>query len=261
MGILLYFSPASAQALSDGEYKVNADSLNVRSSPNLDAPVIGSLAKGTIVSVEEEKYGWSKIDYNGKSGWVAGYYLVAASSSSPLKGKHITLDPGHGGYDPGAVGVNGNYEKDVNLKTAHATSTRLQAAGAEVTMTRDSDVYLPLENRVAVSHSSDSDAFISFHYNASTSSDVKGIGSYYYKEADALLAQQIQNELASQTDRQNDGVRYGDFHVLRENKKPSALLELGFLSNPEEGALVETDAYQNQVSEAVTNGIINYFSN
>ncbi|WP_173917451.1 N-acetylmuramoyl-L-alanine amidase [Halobacillus sp. Marseille-Q1614] len=238
---------------------MDADSLNVRSSPSLDAPIIGSLPDNTVISVNEVTYGWAKISYNGETGWVAAYYLVPVSSSSPLEGVHITLDPGHGGFDPGAVGVSGNYEKNVNLKTAQYTSARLQEAGADVTMTRSGDQYLTLENRVEISHSSNTDAFISFHYNASTAPSAKGISSYYY--SDSSLARQIQNELAGQTNRQNDGVKFGDFHVLRENRSPAALLELGFLSNSEEGALVETDAYQAQVSQAITDGAINYFDN
>ncbi|MCP3029953.1 N-acetylmuramoyl-L-alanine amidase [Halobacillus sp. A1] len=262
LGILLvlWFLPSPVEAEESDEYSVDAaGGLNVRSSPDIQSTIIGSLSDGSTINVQEQENGWSKINYNGVTAWVSSDFLNS-SGSSPLDGINITLDPGHGGYDPGAISVDGTYEKDLNLRTAQHTYEKLKEAGAVVTMTRSGDQYLSLEERVEHSHSTNADAFISIHYNSSITSSANGISSYYYNDSkDLPFAQELQGELSEQTTPQNNGEYHGDFHVMRENNSPAALLELGFLSNPEETVLVQTDSYQSQVSSAIVDGIINYF--
>ncbi|WP_431805023.1 N-acetylmuramoyl-L-alanine amidase [Halobacillus andaensis] len=232
--------------------------MHVRSTPSMDAPIIGALEDGASVTVYEKDGNWGRIEYNGYTGWVSTDFLVG--SDSPLEGVRITLDPGHGGTDPGAIGVNSIYEKDVNLSTAQRTYDQLSDAGATVTMTRSGDQYVDLDERVNISHSYDTDAFISFHYNASASSSARGISSYYHDDnKDSSWARTMQNQLAGKTDRQNDGVFQEDFRVVKDNHAPAVLLELGFLTNQEEAEVVQTDSYQSTVADAITEGAIDYF--
>ncbi|MFG6150060.1 N-acetylmuramoyl-L-alanine amidase [Halobacillus sp. B23F22_1] len=249
--------PTTASAETK-DYQVDATSLHVRSTPDINSDIIGALEDGASVTVYEEVSNWSRIEYNGYTGWVSSDFLVA--SNSPLEGIHITLDPGHGGSDPGAIGVDNSYEKNVNLSTAKHTYDELSQAGAKVTMTRSGDQYLTLDERVSISNSYDTDAFISLHYNSSAYASAKGISSYYYDSGkDLPWARALQNQLASHTDRQNDGVFNQDFRVVKDNKAPAVLLELGFLSNSEETATVQTESYQSQVADAITQGTIDYF--
>ncbi|GGF26526.1 hypothetical protein GCM10010954_26960 [Halobacillus andaensis] len=255
--ILLSVMPSAASA-DTKDYQVDATSLHVRSAPDIDSAIIGALEDGATVTVYEERSNWSRIEYNGYTGWVSSDFLVA--SNSPLEGVHITLDPGHGGSDPGAIGVDNSYEKNVNLSTAQRTYDELSEAGAKVTMTRSGDQYLTLDERVDISHSYETDAFISLHYNSSIYSSAKGISSYYYDSGkDLPWARSLQDQLANHTDRQNDGIYNQDFRVVKDNNAPAVLLELGFLSNPEEAALVQTESYQSQVANAITQGTIDYF--
>ncbi|MCP3028409.1 N-acetylmuramoyl-L-alanine amidase [Halobacillus sp. A5] len=250
--------PVSAEEGTD--YQVDATSLNVRSTPSLDSPIIGSLEDGSTVTVLEEDGSWSRIDYNGYTGWISSDFLTA--SETPLEGVRITLDAGHGGTDPGAIGAAGTYEKDVNLSTAQRTYDELSDAGATVNMTRSGDQYVDLDERVNISHSYDSDAFISLHYNASTYSSAEGISSYYSDSSkDLLWARSMQDQLASKTDRLNNGVFQEEYRVVKDNQAPAVLVELGFLSNPEEEEVVQTESYQSLVADAITQGAIDYFDN
>lgn len=97
----------------------------------------------------------------------------------------IVLDPGHGGRDPGAIGTSGLLEKTINLDIAKRLKANLEKKGMKVTMTRDSDVYIPLEERVEHTHKAKADLFISIHANASYSRRVKGFEVYYLSERDA----------------------------------------------------------------------------
>lgn len=101
-------------------------------------------------------------------------------------------------------------------------------------MTRSNDQYLSLNQRVNISHAQKADAFISIHYNAFSSTSSGIITFYYNNSKDGRLAQSIHNGLLAQTGMKNLGAKYGNYHVLRTNKRPSVLLELGFLSNPKE---------------------------
>ncbi|MBY6052134.1 N-acetylmuramoyl-L-alanine amidase [Cytobacillus firmus] len=230
---------------------------NIRKGPGTNFGVIALEKAGTSLVKTGESKDWIKVKTSkGKEGWVAGW--LVASPNSGLKGKVIVIDAGHGGYDNGTSGKI-HKEKTLNLKTAQELKTLLQKSGAKVVMTRSNDQYLSLNQRVNISHAQKADAFISIHYNAYSSTSSGIITFYYNNSKDGRLAQSIHNGLLVQTSMRNLGAKYGNYHVLRTNKQPSVLLELGFLSNPNEERHVGTADYQRKAAKGIYDGLNQYF--
>lgn len=191
-------------------------------------------------------------------------------TSGGLKGKKITLDAGHGGSDPGAIGASGTREKDVTLKITKKVQELLKKKGAKVSMTRtgDKDVYGPnasdvqeLQARVDVAEDNDADAFISIHINSSTNKNVGGFSSYYYPKTsnDARLAQAVQDRLVKNFGLDDLGIRKANFYVNKRCTMPSTLLELAFISNPKEEKLMKSNWYINKLAKSIADGIEDYF--
>ncbi|MBA2173489.1 N-acetylmuramoyl-L-alanine amidase [Halobacillus locisalis] len=244
------------------------NSTNLRSGPSTNYNVVASGHKGNTFEVVGQQGQWYQIKVNGKTAFVAGWIVdeKGQTPSSPtlkgdLKGKTIMLDAGHGGKDSGAVGRGGSYEKTLTLNTAFQLKKQLESKGAKVLMARDVDDYVSLSIRSYYSNASNADAFISIHYNSAPLHVIaKGISSYYYHERDKSLAGSIQKEIVKTTGLRDRGVRFGNFHVIRENKKPAVLLELGFISDAREEQVIGSSAYQSKVSKGITQGLIHYFS-
>lgn len=293
-----YLAPAEARSISQQTGTVAADSLNVRAEPSLHAPRIGRLVRGEEVDIVEKKPGWYKIaSSTGLGGWVSSTYvqvkggqanekeaevpqsagrslpfIIAPSDSrlyadswtsgpvQALAGKTIVLDPGHGGKDGGAKSVAGVKEKELTLGTARLLKNKLQSYGARVVLTRSGDEYVPLSARVAAARLYQADAFISLHYDSAADPDASGITIYYYDRfADYELAQSFQGLFRQLSALPFRGIAFGDYYVLRENEKPSVLLELGYLSNRSDAAVVATNGYQEAVTTAIVNAMRHYF--
>ena len=188
--------------------------------------------------------------------------------------KVIVIDPGHGGFDPGKVGITGVHEKELNLKIALKVRDYLEQSGAFVIMTRTEDVDLDgdnqkqfkkrdMINRVEKVNDSGADILVSIHQNAFPQPKVKGAQVFYHNDSDAgkLLAQGIQKSIKTHADPDNKRVakHNSDYYVLRVTKIPSVIVECGFLTNPEEEAKLNTEAYQDQVAWAIYVGILDYF--
>lgn len=277
--------PTAAALQKAGSAKVTADSLRVRGGPGTGYAMTGSLRSGDSVSVERIQNGWAQIKLrDGGKGWVSVQYLASsgttagtdrqasspanaisagpsASPSASLKGKLIVIDPGHGGSDPGMVGKSlGTLEKDLTLQTSLYLRDYLAAKGARVEMTRTRDDQRPsLPGRVALGHQLGADAFVSIHYNSATK-PVSGTLTFYHSGTSGLkLARAIEGRLGPGVGLKNNGVSFGDYHVLRENRVPAALVELGFLSHPGDESLIRTAAYQKRAAQAVADGIADYF--
>lgn len=189
------------------------------------------------------------------------------SAQTPLAGKIIVLDPGHGGTEDGAV-ANGVREATINLSVGLKVRDRLAATGAIVVMTRSSDrnVLAPdspivdeLHARVDITKAAEADIFVSIHANSHSNSETAGAISFYQTGRPNDLAQAIQSALVKETSAINKGVRPANFHVLRENDVPAALIEIGFLTNRFEATRLADDTYQNQVADGISKGIIRYF--
>lgn len=177
-----------------------------------------------------------------------------------LSGKTIIIDPGHGGKDIGSTGQNGTLEKDITLVTAKEIEKELlEKTGATVFLTREMDQTVSLQKRVEMGEKAKADFFLSVHYDAFFTHDVKGITCYYYKWKDKWAAKRMNEYLFNSGIKTRDrGVEKGDYYVLRENKKPSVLLELGYISNEEDEELMNSQFFQQQVAKAAVEAIIDY---
>ena len=190
--------------------------------------------------------------------------------SAGLRGKLIVLDPGHGASDPGAIGPRGSYEKTLNLNLGLQVKTILEQAGAKVVMTRQTDVDLStpdmsdrdeLRARTMVANNRRADLFISIHHNSSANSDLTGTTTYYYHKSayDVLLAQCLQSAMARGGGLDNIGIRTANFFVVKNTWMPAALLEIGFISNPQEEQILSSPAFQQKMALAIVAGIDQFF--
>jgi N-acetylmuramoyl-L-alanine amidase len=190
--------------------------------------------------------------------------------SAGLRGKLIVLDPGHGASDPGAIGQRGSHEKTLNLNLGLQVKRILEQAGAKVVMTRQTDVDLStpdmsdrdeLRARTMVANQRKADLFISIHHNSSANSDMNGTTTYYYRKSayDVLLAQCLQSAMVRGGGLDNIGIRTANFFVVKNTWMPAALLEIGFISNPQEEQLLGSPAFQQKMALAIVAGIDQFF--
>ena len=213
----------------------------------------------------------------------------------------IVIDPGHGGKDPGALAF-GLKEKDIVLKVAKNLAHHLKKdMNADVILTRDSDTFLPLEERTAIANTNDADLFISLHINAHPSPEVKGFETYFLNlstndeamrvaarenatsahqmsdledilsdimqnskiNESSRLAQQVHNSIANGLDTppytiKNMGVKQAPFYVLIGAGMPAILIELAFISNPEDARLLGDDTFIDKMTGEISKGILEY---
>lgn len=202
---------------------------------------------------------------------VIDLYESSKESYAPgLVGRTIVLDAGHGGSDPGAVGPNGTKEKDVALAVTHKLAQRLKKAGADVVLTRmtDVDVYAPhasgvqeLQARVNVAERNHAAAFVSIHANSFTSPAAHGTSTYYYTGSvrGRQLAEALQNGMMKRIDLADRGLEGAQFYVLKRTSMPSALVELAFISNYNEERLLASETFQDKLAAGLFDGLAAYF--
>jgi len=169
----------------------------------------------------------------------------------------VVVDAGHGAHDSGARSRAGSPEKMKALDISQRLARELRQAGFRVVMTRNSDVFVPLASRVAVSNRIPNSIFVSVHLNWSSRSAAQGLETYYYSARSRRLAQNIQREILRVYPANNRGVKFARFHVLRNNRRPAVLVECGFLSNPYEAGLNESASHRQEMAERIARGIIN----
>lgn len=212
---------------------------------------------------------------------------IAELSGTPAfeKGKYtkvIFLDPGHGGRDSGAFYYN-IAEKDLNMQIYKKLRKELEGLGYTVLTSRESDVYVDfVTERSKMVNKTNSDMFISIHFNATSNSasNVSGIQTYSYEQnpdyptkinsqwhnhPDRIsesnrLAAAIHSSLLAETGAKNAGLLHSSFAVLRETNKPAVLLELGYMSNFDENQRIRNDAYQNKLVKGIVKGIQQYYA-
>ncbi|HEY3885576.1 MAG TPA: N-acetylmuramoyl-L-alanine amidase [Vicinamibacterales bacterium] len=218
-----------------------------------------------------------------------------------LSVSRIVIDAGHGGHDPGAQ-ANGINEADLTLDVAQRVKALLaKQPGVEVIMTRDSDVFIPLQERTAIANRDNADLFLSIHANASRSAQARGIETYFLNfamnpEAEAVAAREnassgqpmhslpdivkaialnnkinesrdfaamVQHSMIKRLRSHNHqlrdlGVKQAPFVVLIGATMPSVLAEISFLTNKQEGSLLKTNAYRQQVAQALCDAVLKY---
>lgn len=175
----------------------------------------------------------------------------------------IVLDPGHGGYDPGALSASEEIlEKDITLAiTLYVRELLEDQEGISTLMTREDDSHVYLSERAELANSSGADLFVSIHANALENSTTwTGIYTYYHpdKSSNSTLAQTVQDAIIAATGAVDRGANTADYYVLRETTMPAILIETGFLSSPEELALLTDSAYQQKIAQGIVDGLLEY---
>lgn len=174
--------------------------------------------------------------------------------------KVICLDAGHGGRDPGAVGVVYK-EKHIALLVSFLLKEELSSEFG-VMMTRTDDVYLSLGERCRIANQAQAALFVSIHCNSARVTTATGIETFHHPTSrnGIRLAGLIQPELIAATGLKDRGVKYANYQVLRDTSMPAVLVELGFINNPAEELLLGSVEYQTKCAEAIAKGIVEYVS-
>ncbi|NEP16852.1 MAG: DUF3747 domain-containing protein [Leptolyngbya sp. SIO4C1] len=171
----------------------------------------------------------------------------------------VMIDPGHGGRDPGAVGIGGLREKDINIWVAQRVQQRLAEQGIQALMTRSDDRELDLQPRVNIAERANATLFVSIHANAISLNrpDVNGLETYYYSSG-VNLARAIHNSVLRNTDMRDRGVRRARFYVLRNTSMPAVLVETGFVTGREDAARFRNLAERQDIADGIADGILSY---
>lgn len=171
----------------------------------------------------------------------------------------IVIDPGHGGRDPGAVGINNLQEKGVVLDIGKQVAEILEQNGVQAVLSRYDDREIDLAPRVQMAERVNADLFVSIHANAISMSrpEVNGIETYYYSTG-LRLAQTVHRSLLQATGANDRGVRRARFYVLRHTSMPAVLLEVGFVTGREDAPRLASSAYRTRLAEAIARGILQY---
>ncbi|MGN0351607.1 MAG: N-acetylmuramoyl-L-alanine amidase [Roseburia sp.] len=185
----------------------------------------------------------------------------------------IVIDAGHGGIDPGKVGINNALEKDVNLEIALKLEKKLKEKGIDVVMTRtdDSGLYSEsstnkkvedMQERCKLISEAEPVFTVSIHQNSYITEDIKGAQVFYYGQSEVgkELAETIQASLIELVDSNNRRTAKANesYYLLKKTTSPTVIVECGFLSNSEEAALLVTSEYQDTIVDAIYQGILNY---
>lgn len=247
--------------------KVTIGGLNMRQSASSSSATLKTLAKGKVISVHSISGYWAKVTADGVTGYVHKSYIkLMNTSGSSVKGRIIIIDPGHGGKDPG-TSKEGSTEKAIVLKVGTLIKQKLEKAGAQVFMTRTGDTYPTLEERVAFTKNNYGEVFVSVHVNSAAASSASGTETYYnvstgdQYEEDIKLATYINNEIVTNANMKNRGVKEGPFYVIRNMMIPSVLVELGFITNPSDHEKLINDKYVEIFAQSIYNGIVDYYKN
>lgn len=200
-------------------------------------------------------------------------YKATNAFSFPTEQCTIVIDAGHGGFDPGKVGVNEVLEKDINLSIAKILQGYLTYSGANVIMTREDDNGLydegssnkkrqDMNRRKEIINSSNADILVSIHQNSFSQSKYKGAQVFYYhsSEEGKRLAQHIQEQIKIFVDEDNNRKikSSNSYYMLKQTNIPGVIVECGFLSNYEEAELLSTEEYQDKIAWAIYIGILKY---
>lgn len=219
-----------------------------------------------------------------------------------LEARRVIIDPGHGGHDPGATGRDGLREKDLVLDISRRVAKFLEAERSyEVILTRNTDVFIPLEERTAIANSKGADLFVSIHANSSRNRRARGLETYYLNlatspEAERTAAREnavstrrmtelqellsrimnnskiaesrefahhvhgsmVKRAIESDSHSRDLGVKTAPFYVLLGANMPSVLLEVSFLSNPDDAKLLASDEFRHKIAQSIVDGIKNY---
>ncbi|MFZ9738234.1 MAG: N-acetylmuramoyl-L-alanine amidase [Prochlorotrichaceae cyanobacterium] len=178
------------------------------------------------------------------------------SSGRPL----VIIDPGHGGPDPGAIGIGNIQEKQIVMDISQQVAGLLQQQGIQVVLTRTGDYDLGLEPRVDMAERANATIFVSIHANAISLSrpEVNGVETYYASAEGRVLASTILQRILNNIPMTNRGVKQANFYVIRRTSMPATLIETGFVTGIEDAPRLADPAFRRQMATAIAQGILEY---
>lgn len=240
----------------------------LRDKATTSGNVIAKLPADTTMSFISKEDDWYKVKTKkGTVGWIASWVVSISDTDQPVKinasnlsEATIVLDAGHGGKDVGAESTSNKHEATYTLKMIKAIRDKLKQSGANVILTRDSNETIALGPRARLSNKKKADAFISVHFDSSSKANsASGVTTYYYeKSKDFSLASSLNNQF-NDLKLKNRGTDFGDYYVLRENNRPSVLLELGYINSDKDFKQISSDKYRKQIANNVYDGLKEYF--
>jgi N-acetylmuramoyl-L-alanine amidase len=246
------------------------DGTNLRNGPATSFGIVTRANQGDSFNVVATEGDWFQVLLeDGSKAYIAGWIVSTEGLPSVerqgltkyLKGRKIVIDSGHGGKDSGASGSHFNtLEKIVNLEVSNLLKSKFEAAGAQVVMTRTSNRFLTLQQRVDVSILEKADVFLSIHHNTNDNPKINGTITYFFSNGeDRKLANVVQQELVKSNGLKDLKARKGNFFVLRENPQLSILIELGFLTNYNDELTIRTNKFKENSSTGILHGVAKYF--
>jgi len=194
---------------------------------------------------------------------LCGLWGCAGQTYNTTRFTTVVIDAGHGGHDSGTVSKGGLsrksprvLEKDCALDVARRVKTRLEGEGLRLVMTRSSDVFIPLDTRVAISNRYHDSIFVSIHFNDCRKRQIHGAEVYHNGRGTDAMARRIVRSLAAVPGEVNRGTKRADYRVLRKSLGPAVLIECGYLSHPGEAERCATAAYRQKLAEAIARAIM-----
>jgi N-acetylmuramoyl-L-alanine amidase len=191
-----------------------------------------------------------------------------------LNNKTIVIDPGHGGYDPGAVWGE-LYEKDINLKICQELKNQFEQKGAKVVLTRTGDFNYALvgqrglvakrydlNQRIIIANKNEADILLTVHVNSTRKSSYEGAETFYHHNSNKgrQLALAIQQQFSTIPGMTKRAAKISDCYMLRYSKMPAVLIEVGYLSNERERGLLQDDKYLNTLASKIAMGVIEFYA-
>ena len=243
--------------------------------------------KWRLVAIDENRWNIKLFSLRNNSFKKIGEGLISKSSNNPKANQkqintrkknyelwqlpdiernkyYVVIDPGHGGPDPGAIGIGGLRETEVVLDVSKRVKKLLSKKGVKVKLTRNNEVDLDLPKRVSIANRTDADIFVSIHANASRGKrrDINGLETFYYTGwRGRLLAKKIQKQILKVSPGSPDrGVRQGRFFVIKNTRMPAVLVEIGFLTGRLDARRLEKSIHRQRIAYAITKGILEYLS-
>lgn len=207
------------------------------------------------------------------SAFIVGRTIGAYASGDKIKEeKVVLLDPGHGGFDPGKIGVDKSKEKDLNLQIAKKIKKQLEKKKITVFLTREDDTGLydegssnkkvqDMRRRVEIINEKKPQLVISIHQNSYSDSAVKGAQVFYYSHSkEAKEAAEVMQKALKNLEKENrrEAKANATYYMLKKTQPPTIIVECGFLSNPEEAAKLSDEAYQEKLAKTICKGTIEY---
>lgn len=189
--------------------------------------------------------------------WVLTIAVALVTSAMAEDFRTVVIDAGHGAHDAG--GQWGKvYEKHLALDTAVRLENNLKKMGFKTVMTRRSDTFVPLPERVEIGNRYKNAIFVSLHFNYTYKPDVKGLETFYFSREGQSLAQYVQESMVKRTRTTDRDAKFARYYVIRNSKIPAILVEGGFVSNEADRERMKSGNYREAIARAIAEGILRY---